>query len=72
MDIQAEKIELAKRLLETNDELILQQIKDILEGVEWNDLPDHVQAGIKRAQKQAADGLLTSHDTVMKKYEKYL
>lgn len=72
MDIQAEKIELAKRLLETNDELILQQIKDILEGVEWSDLPDHVQAGIKRAQQQATEGLLTPHGAVMKKYEKYL
>ncbi|PAW92449.1 hypothetical protein CKK33_02630 [Mucilaginibacter sp. MD40] len=72
MDIQTEKIELAKRLLETNDELILRQIKDILEGVEWNDLPDHVQAGIKRAQQQATEGLLAPHDTVIKKYDKYL
>jgi hypothetical protein len=38
----------------------------------WNDLPDYVKAGIKRGQKQAAEGKLTPHDEVMKKYAKYL
>jgi len=75
MDIQTEKIALAKRLLETDDESILQQVKDIFEGHEhdlWDELPEHVKAGIERAQKQANEGLLTPHDEVMKKYAKYL
>ncbi|MCO5946174.1 hypothetical protein [Mucilaginibacter flavidus] len=38
----------------------------------WNDLPEHVKAGIELVQKQAADGKLTPHDEVMKKYAKYL
>ncbi len=38
----------------------------------WNDLPEHVKVGIKRGQKQAAEGKLTPHDEVMKKYAKYL
>jgi hypothetical protein len=75
MDIQTEKIELAKRLLETNDEALLLQIKQIFESSDqdfWNVLPDHVKSGIERGRKQAEEGKLTSHDDVMKKYSKYL
>lgn len=75
MDLQTEKIELAKRLLATDDEAVLQQIKEIFESQDkdfWNDLPEHVKAGIERGQKQAAEGRLTRHDEVMKKYVKYL
>jgi len=75
MDIQTEKISLVKRLLDTDDELLLQQIKDVFEHNEkdfWNDLPENVKAGIERAKKQADAGMLTPHDEVMKKYAKYL
>lgn len=72
MDIQAEKIELARRLLETDNEVILQKVKDIFEDIDWESLPNHVQAGIKRAKKQAHEGLLTPHNEVLKKYQKYL
>lgn len=75
MDIQTEKIALVKRLLDTDDESILNQVKEVFENNEkdfWNDLPDHVKAGIDRARKQADAGLLTPHDEVMKKYAKYL
>jgi hypothetical protein len=75
MNVQTEKIALAKRLLETDDEAVLNQIKQIFESQEkdfWNDLPEHVKAGITRAQQQAVEGKLTSHDEVMKKYAKYL
>ncbi len=75
MDVQIEKIALAKRLLETDDEAVLLQIKEIFESNDkdfWNDLPDHVKAGIERGRKQAAEGKLTPNDEVMKKYAKYL
>ncbi len=75
MNIQSEKIELVKRLLDTNDEAILQQIKDVFENQDkdfWDELPDHVKNGIARAKKQANEGLFTPHDEVMKKYDKYL
>ncbi|MGZ3873537.1 MAG: hypothetical protein ACXVJD_11495 [Mucilaginibacter sp.] len=74
MDLQTEKIELAKRLLETNDEALLLQIKGIFERNDkdfWNDLPEHVKVGIDLAKKQVAEGKLTPHDEVMKKYTKY-
>ncbi|MDB5031046.1 hypothetical protein [Mucilaginibacter sp.] len=75
MDVQIEKIALAKRLLETDDEAVLLQIKEVFESNDkdfWNDLPEHVKAGIERSRKQAADGKLIPHEEVMKRYSKYL
>ena len=75
MNVQTEKIALAKRLLETEDEAVLLQIKEVFENQEkdfWNDLPQHVKAGIERAKKEAAEGKLIPHDEVMKKHAKYL
>jgi hypothetical protein len=42
MDIQTEKFELIKRLLDFEDESVIKQVKDIFESQEkdfWNDLP---------------------------------
>jgi len=75
MDLQLEKIELAKRLLDTNDEALLQEVKAVFESHEkdfWDDLPQYVKDGVERAKKQADQGLLTPHDEVMNKYKKYL
>lgn len=75
MDIQTEKLQLVKRLLDTDDESILQQVKDVFDTHEkdfWNELPDMVKNGIGRSRKQADAGLLTPHEDVMKKYAKYL
>jgi len=75
MDVQTEKIELAKRVLDTEDEALLIQIKEVFESHDkdfWDDLQEHVKAGIKRGQKQAAEGKLTPHDEVMKRYARYL
>jgi hypothetical protein len=75
MNIQTEKIELAKRLLDTDDESIIKQVKDIFESHEkdfWNELPEHVKAGIEKSRKQAEEGLLTPHNEVKKRYTKYL
>jgi len=74
LDLQAEKIALAKRLLESDDETALLQIIEVFKSHDenfWNDLPEHVQAGIERGRKQAAEGQLTPHDEVMKQYAKY-
>ena len=49
------------------------RLKEIDESCDfWSNLPEHVKAGIERGQKQAAEGKLTPHDEVMKKYAKYL
>jgi hypothetical protein len=75
MDIQAEKIDLVRRLLDTDDTSILQEVKNVFETHEkdfWNDLPEHVKEGIARSKQQADAGLLTPHEEIMKKYAKYL
>ncbi|MBB5397230.1 hypothetical protein [Mucilaginibacter sp. AK015] len=75
MNLIAEKLELAKRLLDVEDEGLLFQLKQVMDnnGKDfWDDLPENVKQGIERSRKQAADGKLTSHDEIMSKYAKYL
>lgn len=75
MNIQTEKIALVKRLLDTDDEAVLNRVKEVFESHEkdfWNDLPEHVKSGIEKSKLQAEAGLLTPHEDVMKKYDKYL
>lgn len=73
MDVQTEKIELAKKLLETDDEELLQQLKIVFENHSVSDeLPLAVKEGINRSLAQAREGRLTAHDEVMSKYAKYL
>jgi hypothetical protein len=74
MNLLAEKMELAKRLLEVEDEGLLFQIKQIFDNNEkdfWDDLPEPVKQGIVRAKQQAAEGKLTSHAEVMAGMQKY-
>lgn len=75
MNVQTEKIELAKRLLETEDEMLIQQVKAVFDSYQSESsevLPDHVKIGIQKSQQQAADGLLIPHEDVMKRYNRYL
>ena len=75
MNIEAEKIVFVKRLLDTDDEVVLNQLKEVFERNEkdfWNDLPEHVKQGIERSKRQTEAGLFTPHDEVMKKYIGYL
>lgn len=75
MSIEELKIEIAKKVFETDDEDLLSELDMLLsnnEKVILEDLPKHVQEGIKRGMKQAEDGKLTPHDEVMKLYSKYL
>ena len=71
MDVQTEKIELVRGLLDTDDESLLQEVKDVLENHEkdfWNELPQYVKDGVERSLKQAEQGLVTPHSEVMKKF----
>ena len=75
MSIEELKIEIAKKVFETDDENLLSELDMLLssnEKVILEDLPKHVQEGIKRGMKQAEEGKLTPHDEVMKLYSKYL
>ncbi len=75
MSILEQKIELAKKVLETDDLALLEQIKSLFEVNQkdfWDDLPEHMKESVKKGQQQAKDGVLTTHDEVMSKYQKYL
>lgn len=75
MDLQAQKIELAKMLLETEDTSLLEEIKALFLKHEkdfWDELPHHVKEGITKSQQEANEGLLTPHEEVMKKYAQHL
>ncbi|QNN41822.1 hypothetical protein [Pedobacter roseus] len=75
MSIEELKIEIAKKVFETDDENLLSELDMLLnynEKVVLDELPKHVQEGIKRGLQQAKEGKLTPHDEVMKLYAKYL
>jgi hypothetical protein len=69
MDIQAEKIELAKLILSTNDTGLINQIKSLFKNKEdswFIDLPEHVKQGINESIEQANRGDFISYDEVKK------
>jgi predicted transcriptional regulator len=73
MNIQLEKIELAKMLLSTDNEIILKKIKAILKGKEtdcWDEASDEEKAAIEKGIAQLEKGEGISHEKVMKKYKK--
>lgn len=77
MDIQAEKIELVKKLLDTNDVGIIKAIKSIFISSqhsldEWADLPDEVILDIKEALQQINLGEGISHVKAKETYKKWL
>jgi hypothetical protein len=75
MDLQTQKIELAKMLLDTEDIDLLSEIKVLFEQREkdfWPELPEHVKKGIEKSLQQSKEGLVIPHEEVMKKYAKYL
>ena len=75
MNIQAEKIAIAKALLSINSETILKHVKAILNSYEtdlWDELSDEQKTSVKRARHQLAQGEGKPHKEVMKKYAKWL
>lgn len=74
MNIQAQKIELAKTLLDVKSEAIIKHIKAILNSYRtdlWDELSDEQKASVKRAKSQLEKGEGVSHKDVMKRYKKW-
>ena len=68
---QKHKYELIEKLVLTEDELLLNQVRAILEGSEiqlWEDLNPKLKASIKRGVAQSKKGKGTPHEVVMKEY----
>lgn len=72
MDIKAEKILLAKLLLETENPKIIKAIKSIFKKEQasdfWDDLSDEQQAEIDKASLEIKNGEVTDYDSFMKKH----
>lgn len=76
MDIQSEKIELAKRLLDTEDRGVIDAVKSIFKNLDsqedWGDLPDIVISDAKESISQIEAGLGISHSKVEEMFKKWL
>jgi hypothetical protein len=69
MNIEAEKIELLKLILETEDEAIIQELKVVFKKQEpdfWDELPDHVKERINRGLDDVAAGRVHKNEDVMR------
>jgi hypothetical protein len=74
MNLQAEKIELAKQLFDVKSKVILNQIKALLAAHKtdlWDDLTDEQKASIKKAKTQLLNGEGVSHKEAMKNFKKW-
>ena len=75
MNISSTKLELAKRLLDTQDKDVLNYIKALFDTRSkdwWDTLPTEVQLSIEQGIAQADRGETITHKEVMKKYKKWL
>ncbi len=75
MNIATIKLDLAKKIIDTNDKEIIGYIKAIFEGQSDNwfeELPADVQASFERGLAQSERGEGRPHAEVMKKYKKWL
>ncbi|MDB5156317.1 MAG: hypothetical protein JWR50_1024 [Mucilaginibacter sp.] len=68
MDLQSEKIELVKLLLETESREVINEIKAVFkrQGNDfYNDLPKHVKDSIEAGLKDIEEGNVYEHNWVM-------
>ena len=72
MNIQAEKIELVKMLLETDNPKIIESIKKNFKKQKsvdfWDDLSVNQQKEIENAIKEIENGEVTDYDSFIKKH----
>ena len=74
MNITAAKLELARKILDTNNKEIIKYIKSIFESQTENwfvDLPKEIQDSVKRGLNQSKNGKSRPHSEVVKKYKKW-
>ncbi|WP_322966348.1 hypothetical protein [Psychroflexus longus] len=72
MDMQSEKIQLAKMLLETENPNIIESIKRIFKKNKtvdfWDELSPEQKNEIERASTEIENGELTDYDSFMQKH----
>ncbi len=75
MTLQTDKIQLAKMILSVDDKSILKQIKDVLNASKsdwWDNISKEEKLSIEEGLKDLSSGKKSSHESVMKKYKKWL
>ncbi len=72
MNINETKLELVKIILDTKEEALLEQVKEIIspEGDWWDKLNAHEKAAIDEGLAQANRGELIPHEQVMEEITK--
>jgi len=74
MNIEATKLELMHLLLQTQKETLLAKVKKVFEdeqGDWWEDLDEQEKIEINKGLSEANKEQLTSHDKVMKRFDKW-
>jgi hypothetical protein len=72
MDLKAEKIELVKMILDTEDKSLITKIKNLFKTPDvdfWETLPEHVKAGIRQGQEELRNGKFISYEDVKKELD---
>ncbi|MBI3512151.1 MAG: hypothetical protein HY064_15945 [Bacteroidetes bacterium] len=75
MNIAVTKLELVKRLLETEDKDIINYIKALFDSHEeswFKNLPEEIKASVKKGISDSKKGKVIPHDDMRKKYQKWL
>ena len=74
MDIEATKLELMHLVLQTQKETLLAKLKKVFEDEQvdwWDEMEEEEKKEIELGLAQADKGRLTSHDKVMKRFDKW-
>ncbi|MEN9908494.1 MAG: hypothetical protein RLZZ540_1643 [Bacteroidota bacterium] len=72
MNIQLEKLELIKKVLETNDESIIESIKSIFKKEKkdwWDNLTEEQKFEIEEGERQIERGDFVLYEDLIKKYK---
>lgn len=75
MKVNDIKVEIAKTLFETNDEALLNQVRDILNFSQtdfWHSLTDEQKESVFIARQELAEGKGIPHEEVKAEYSKWL
>ena len=76
MDIQTEKIELAKRLLDTEDQRLIEAVKSLFHRFDSDenlgDLSDNVISDARESIRQIESGAGIPHNLARETYKKWL
>ncbi|HGE5775521.1 TPA: hypothetical protein ACGGHC_002352 [Flavobacterium psychrophilum] len=71
MNIQLEKLEIIKMLVETNDSSMIESIKKIFKSEKkdsWEELSDEQKIEIEEGERQIEKGEFFHYEDIMKKY----